>query len=137
MSSTILRTATRYLLPLMLLFSVVILLQGHNKPGGGFIGGLIASAGFALHAMAYGPSATRALLRVDLTGLMGCGLLLAIASGMVGPVLGKPFLTGVWTSIDAPGLDPLKVGTPVSFDIGVYLVVIGVVMTLVLSLLED
>jgi multicomponent Na+:H+ antiporter subunit B len=137
MSSVILRTATRYMLPLLVLFSVVILLQGHNRPGGGFIGGLIAAAGFSLHAMAYGPASARAMLRIDLSILLGAGLLLAIASGLVGPVLGLPFMTGVWTSLPWPGGEYLKVGTPFTFDVGVYLVVLGTVMTMVLALLED
>jgi multicomponent Na+:H+ antiporter subunit B len=137
MSSVILRTATRYMLPLLVLFSVVILLQGHNRPGGGFIGGLIAAAGFSLHAMAYGPASARAILRIDLSVLLGIGLIVALVSGLIGPLLGLPFMTGVWTSVPWPGGEALKIGTPVTFDIGVYIVVLGTVMTMVLALLED
>lgn len=137
MNSGILQTATRYLLPILLLFSIVVLLQGHNQPGGGFIGGLIASAAFALHAMSFGPVATRRVLRTDLTAVTGVGLFFAIAAGIVGIVLGDPFLTGEWTSIGVAGMEPVKVGTPVLFDLGVYVVVFGVVMSMVLALLED
>ena len=80
MNSTILRTATRFLLPLLLLFALVIFLQGHNKPGGGFIGGLTASCAFALWAVAEGVAAARERLRVDPRTLIAFGLGLALAT---------------------------------------------------------
>lgn len=135
--STILRTAARAVVPLMVVFSFVILLRGHNNPGGGFIGGLIASSGMVLHGLAFGPGRTRRLLRVNMVTVMAAGLLLAIASGVVGLLMGTPFLTGYWTGVPVPGLGELKVGTPVTFDIGVYLVVVGVVTHVVLTLLEE
>ncbi|MBX3363828.1 MAG: Na+/H+ antiporter subunit B [Phycisphaeraceae bacterium] len=137
MNSTILQTATRYLLPLLLVVSLVIMLQGHNKPGGGFIGALIGAAGFALHGMAFGPKATRTALRVDLVWLMAAGLAMAIASGLFAVVEGSAFLTGQWGSVHVPGFGSIKVGTPLLFDIGVYCVVLGVVMSIVLALLEE
>ena len=57
MNSLILNTATRFLVALMLVFSIYLLWRGHNEPGGGFVGGLIAAIGFALYAIAYGPAA--------------------------------------------------------------------------------
>ncbi|HRQ71736.1 MAG TPA: Na+/H+ antiporter subunit B [Phycisphaerales bacterium] len=137
MNSTILQTATRYLLPLLLVFSIVVMLQGHNKPGGGFIGGLIGAAGFALHGMAFGPRATRTALRADLVVVMALGLAFALVAGSLALASGQPFLTGLWVSVPFPGFGEVKVGTPLVFDIGVYFVVIGVVMTIVLSLLEE
>ncbi|HYI68762.1 MAG TPA: MnhB domain-containing protein [Skermanella sp.] len=71
MDSLILRTATRLLLSLMLLFSFFILLRGHNEPGGGFIGGLIAASAFALHSIAFGPRALRDLLVFDPRSIAG------------------------------------------------------------------
>jgi len=133
--SLILSTATRYLLPLLLLFSVFLLLRGHNEPGGGFVGGLVAAAAFALHAIAYGVAMTRRLLGVDPRMLMGLGLLTAVSSGLFGLALGAPFMTGFWSKGTLPVLG--KVGTPLLFDIGVYLVVIGVVLTIVFALSEE
>lgn len=137
MNSTILQTATRYLLPMLLVISVVVLFQGHNLPGGGFIAGLIGSSGLALHGMAFGPKATREALRINPATVMGAGLAVALGSGLYAVVMGLPLLTGVWFSFEVPGLKSIKVGTPVFFDIGVYLVVLGVVMSIVLSLLEE
>ncbi|MFD1008536.1 MULTISPECIES: Na+/H+ antiporter subunit B [Oceanisphaera] len=134
-SSIILQTSTRMLVPLLLLFSIFLLLRGHNEPGGGFIAGLVASSAFALHLFAFDASSTKKLLKVESQLLMGVGLILALLSGMVGVVFrGQPFLTSQWANIYVPGIGDLAVSTPLIFDIGVYLVVIGVVSTILLSL---
>ncbi|MBX3386366.1 MAG: Na+/H+ antiporter subunit B [Phycisphaeraceae bacterium] len=137
MNSTILQTATRYLLPMLLVISVVVLFQGHNLPGGGFIAGLIGASGLALHGMAFGPKSTREALRINPATVMGVGLAAALGSGLFAVFMGLPLLTGIWFNLEVPGLKTIKVGTPVIFDIGVYLVVLGVVMAIVLSLLEE
>lgn len=137
MNSLILRTATRFALPLMLLFSVVVLLQGHNKPGGGFIGGLVASAALALHALAFEAASTRRMIGIDLRTMIGAGLVIALASGFVPVALGRPFMTGMWTSVSIGGGDPIKVGTPLLFDLGVFILVIGVTQLMVLTFLES
>jgi multicomponent Na+:H+ antiporter subunit B len=136
MSSLILSTATRYLLPLLLLFSIFLLLRGHNDPGGGFVGGLVAAAALALYGLAFGPVEARRLLKVEPRHLIGIGLLLALSSGLVAVLfLGQPFMTGVWSSIELPALG--KPGTPLLFDLGVYLVVVGVTLTILVALSED
>ena len=136
MDSLILRSAARLLLPLLLLFSVFLLLRGHNEPGGGFSGGLVAAAAFALLTIATDVPTTRRTLRMSPRIFIGAGLLVAIASGAVGLVGGGAFLTGLWVELPLPSGAKLAVGTPLLFDIGVYLVVIGVVLTIVLSLME-
>lgn len=137
MTSLILSTATRFLLPLFLLFSIFILLRGHNEPGGGFVGGLMAAAAFALHAIAYDVENTRRLLGIDPRNLIALGLLVAMGSGMISLFLGEPFMTGQWTKVTLWPVGDLDIGTPLFFDIGVYLVVIGVTLTIILSLAEE
>lgn len=134
-SSLILSTATRYLLPLMLLFSLFLLLRGHNEPGGGFVGGLVTAAAFALYAIAYGVARARRGLRVDPRTLIAGGLLLAAGSGVLSLMKGDPFLTGWWSVREVPVLE--KVGTPLLFDTGVYLVVVGTTLTILFSLAEE
>jgi multicomponent Na+:H+ antiporter subunit B len=136
MQSVILKTATRILMPMLLLFSAFILFRGHNLPGGGFIGGLVASATFILHSYAYDAQSTRALLRISPRTLIGVGLLLALGSGCVSLVSGKPFMTGRWGEIHIGTEEVWHLGTPVFFDLGVYLVVIGAVLTIILTLAE-
>lgn len=137
MFSLVLRTAIRYLLPLMLLFSVFLLLRGHNEPGGGFTGGLVAAAAFALYALANGVRAARSILQLDVHTLMGAGLLLALGSGLVSWLVGLPFLTGVWGALNTPWRVVIELGTPMFFDIGVYLVVLGVALMILLTLAEE
>jgi multicomponent Na+:H+ antiporter subunit B len=136
MDSLILRTATRLLLSLMLLFSFFILLRGHNEPGGGFIGGLIAASAFALHSIAYGPRALRDLLVFDPRSIAGTGMLFAIAAGLCSALAGDVFLKAEWLHW-GQGDGAFHVGTPLVFDVGVFLVVIGAVLTIVLALEEE
>ena len=136
MQSVILSTATRILMPMLLLFSAFILFRGHNLPGGGFIGGLVASATFILHAYAYDVRSTLALLRISPRTLIGVGLLLALGSGCVSLFTGEPFMTGRWGEIHIATEEIWHLGTPIFFDLGVYLVVIGAVLTIILTLAE-
>ena len=137
MISIILRTATRLLFTLLLLFSIFILLRGHNEPGGGFIAGLVTGGAFVLYAFAYDVTAARRALRIEPLALIGAGLLLATGSGFLPLFSGAPFLTGKWVSLDWLDGEPIKIGTPIIFDIGVYLVVIGVTLTIIFNLAEE
>jgi len=135
MPSLILSAAARALFPLILLFSVFLLLRGHNDPGGGFIGGLAAACGFALWAVAEGPTAARRLLRAPPHTLIAVGLAVALASGLLGLFRGEPFLTAAWPPLVLPVVG--KVGTPVVFDAGVYLVVVGITTAILFALMEE
>ena len=137
MTSLILSTAARYLLPLLLLFSFFILIRGHNEPGGGFIGGLVAAAAFALNAIAFDARSTRRTLRIDPRMLIPAGLSIALVSGIIPLFYGDRFMTGKWFSVFVPGLEQLDIGTPLLFDCGVYLLVLGVALTMILTLTEE
>ena len=132
--SVILVTSIRYLLPLLLLFSFFLLLRGHNEPGGGFVGGLTAAAAIALYALAFGSAQARRILGVDLRTLLAIGLTCAISAGLLGLAAGAPFLTGLWDTRSVPVVG--KLGTPFLFDVGVYLVVIGVTLKILFTLME-
>lgn len=136
-NSLILQTSTNYMLPLLLLFSIFLLFGGHNEPGGGFVAGLVAAAAFALYAMAYDVPRTRRAVRVDLRTIVGIGLAFGGASGAVSVVLGEPYLTGYWLEFPVLGLGEIKIGTPLIFDIGVYLVVFSVTLMMILALAEE
>jgi multicomponent Na+:H+ antiporter subunit B len=134
MTSLILRTATRYLFPLIILFSIYALLRGHNDPGGGFVGGLAAASAYILYALAFDARSARTLLRVDSLSLIGWGLLISLASGGLSYLTGKPFLTAEWGSLKLAENWEVKIGSPLFFDLGVYLVVLGVTVTIILAL---
>lgn len=137
MDSVILKTAIRFLLPLILLSSVFLFLRGHNEPGGGFVGGLVATGAIALYAMAHGVPAARQIVRASPRSLVGCGLLLSLISGMMPLLAGRPFLTGLWFQIDLEAVGDLYLGTPLLFDLGVYCVVTGVTLAFIFLLLEE
>lgn len=129
MSTLIFRTIAPVLTVVMLLYSLIVLLRGHNDAGGGFIGGLIAASAVSVLGMAMGVGHVRRVLRINPIVIAGLGVLLAVASGLVSAVVGAPFLTGLWL--------PLHFfGTPGLFDVGVYLVVFGAVSAVILAL-ED
>jgi multisubunit Na+/H+ antiporter MnhB subunit len=135
MSSLIVRTATRYLAPLLLLFSCFLLWRGHHEPGGGFVGGLVAATAFVLIALAEGPAAARRTLRVRPTRLVPAGLAISVAAGAAALLQGRPLLTGLWSKSGDPG--GLALGTPLLFDLGVYVTVMGVTLAILLALMEE
>lgn len=132
MDSLILRVATRILAALMMMFSVFVLLRGHNDPGGGFIGGLLAATGIALSSLADGPAMVRRVLRIEPRLIAMIGVLTAVSSGLIAALSGDVFLTGVWGYVLG-----ITLGSPMMFDTGVYLVVIGAVMAMLLALEEE
>lgn len=132
----VLRTAARAVLPLLIVFAFFLFLRGHDQPGGGFVAGLVAAAGVALYAMAYDARTARRLLRVPSRSLMASGLMVALLAAAFG-TWAAPILTGQWTVLALPGGSDLKVGTPLFFDFGVFLVVLGVASALATALLEE
>lgn len=136
MTSLILQTASRALQPLMLFVSLVLLLRGHDEPGGGFVGGLLGGAAFGLHSLAFGVRSARASLRVDPRGLVAAGLVLAVAVAVLPLALGKPLLTSLWVTTPWLG-DEVELGSPLAFDAGVYLIVAGVALSSLFALEEE
>lgn len=136
MNTIIFRTAAPILSALMLVFSVFVLLRGHNEPGGGFIGGLIGASALAIYAIAAGADQVRKALRVHPIQLAGLGVVLAAISGLLSLPFEVPFLTGLWWIFDLDGAE-VALSTPLLFDIGVYAVVVGAVGTMALALEDD
>ena len=138
MTSLIVRAATRILVGLLLVFSLWMLLRGHNAPGGGFIGGLLGATGFILYAVAHGCPAARAALRVDPRTIAMAGVGVALASGLASMLGAAAPFTGLWLFIGATAESKgLPLSTILVFDVGVYLVVLGSVLTLVFALEEE
>jgi multisubunit Na+/H+ antiporter MnhB subunit len=139
MNSLILSTATRVLMPIILLLSVFVFYRGHNQPGGGFIGGLLAATAFALLEKAEGRVAAERALRFRPQSIAAVGLGCALVSGLWGGLLAGTFLKGMWplVTIDEFGnKHGLPLGSIPLFDLGVYLVVLGTVCAILFAL-ED
>jgi multicomponent Na+:H+ antiporter subunit B len=133
MNSLIFRTVAPLIVATMLVFSVYVCLRGHNEPGGGFIGGLIAASAIAVLGMAMGAHEARRALWVDPLTVAGLGLTIAVLSGLLSIFNGNPFMTSIWLYLNL-GETEVPLSTPLVFDIGVYLVVFGTIASIVLAL---
>ncbi|MEM8663937.1 MAG: Na(+)/H(+) antiporter subunit B [Pseudomonadota bacterium] len=136
MSTLIFRTIAPYLAVLMLLFSLFVLLRGHNLPGGGFIGGLIAASAIAIYGIAFGVGPVRRAMVINPNTLAGIGVVMSALAGVMAVFASKPFLTGLWYLPTVSGVK-LPLSNVLIFDIGVYLVVVGSVAAIALALEES
>ena len=137
MRSVILKTATRLMVGLIMIFAVYLLLRGHHEPGGGFAAALVAGTGFALFAIAEGPRNVREAVRFEPIFIAMSGLGLAALSGFPAALMHRPFLTGIWWTPGDSENAEMIIGTPVVFDTGVFLAVLGAILSILLALEED
>lgn len=129
-----LRTFAQIILPLTLLFGIYVFLRGHNEPGGGFIAGLIVASALVAQYMANGIEAAERRLQLPIHGIIGAGLLIALGTGLVSMVFGVPFLTSAFTHLDLPVIGDIEIASAIAFDLGVFLVVVGSTMLILLNL---
>ena len=123
--SVIVDTVARLVVHSALLLGVYLLFAGHNQPGGGFIGGLVASAALAVGYVAGGIDDVRQLLRVRPWTVVGAGLLVAAVTALVPLLLGGALLEGDYVELSPPGVGSMKLTSALAFDSGVFLVVVG------------
>jgi multicomponent Na+:H+ antiporter subunit B len=137
MNSIILQSASRYLFVPLILISLFVLYRGHNLPGGGFIGGLLAASAVTLTTLASGVQAARKRLRCSPLTLIAAGLGVALSSAFWSLFAGKTFFSGLWLpSFSLPLLGKVHLGTPLIFDVGVYLAVVGFALAVIFELEE-
>lgn len=135
MRTIILATAIRILLPVFLAFSFYLFFRGHDKPGGGFIAGLVTSIGFIFHMIAFGVKKTKDTYNIHTFGLMGIGLAFTLLAATLSLFNGGEFFDALWLESKFPLVG--KLGTPILFDFGVYLVVVGAILITVFTLFEE
>ncbi|MCG8550888.1 MAG: Na(+)/H(+) antiporter subunit B [Desulfobacterales bacterium] len=131
MKSVIFRTTAHIVIGIMLLFSLYLLFRGHNEPGGGFIGALIAVIAFALLILSESPRYVRKRIGLPPGMIALTGIGLSLGSGFFAAFSGKTYLTGLWYK------NVITVGTPLLFDVGVYLAITGGVLSILLDLSEE
>jgi len=134
MHPVVMASLTRLLLPLALLVSIFILLRGHNQPGGGFIAGLITAVALIMQYLANGVTWTQSRLPANMHPLIAAGLFLATLTGLGSLLTGHPFLTSAFTYLDWPLLGKFEIASAMAFDIGVYLVVVGATLLILIHL---
>jgi multicomponent Na+:H+ antiporter subunit B len=134
MNSLILQIASKYLKAILMAFAVVALLRGHNYPGGGFIGGLLAALSIVYSSLAFSSEDIKKRLWIQPEQYIGMGLLLILLSFLPSLFQKEPLMKGVWATIEVPIINEIKIGTPLIFDIGVFLAVIGVILMFLFTL---
>ena len=134
MNSQILKAAARILSALLVVFSLFMLVRGHNAPGGGFIGGLVAASAFALLAMSHGVGTARRALRLPPESVAALGVAVALLAGAVPLLWGEAPFAALWLILGEKGGGGLPLSTVLLFDFGVWLVVLGSVLALVFGL---
>lgn len=132
--SFMMEVATRILFPSMITLSLYFFFAGHNAPGGGFAGGLVAALAFMLRYLAGGREELEEALPVDASRVLGTGLILSSGAVIAPMILGRPSLSSANTDIELPLIGTVHVVSPVIFDAGVYLIVIGLVLHILRSL---
>jgi multicomponent Na+:H+ antiporter subunit B len=136
-SPLVLQVAARYVPPLLILFSLFLLFRGHDLPGGAFTGGLVATTAFSLYAIADDVATARRAIRFHPRVVIAGGLAVMGAAAVLPLLAGEPLLTAVWLDLTLPGGRGLTVGSPLLFEIGVYLVVLGATVAIVLLMAEE
>lgn len=131
------QTITRIVTLIILAFSVYLFLAGHNNPGGGFIGGLMTASAIFLLYLAFDMKKIKKEIPIYSTTLIGGGLLCAVGTGISTMLFGYPFLTHFFEYFQFPILGEVELTTALGFDLGVYLVVIGIALTIILTIAED
>ena len=132
--SVILQVVTRLLFHAILLFSIYLLFSGHNAPGGGFAAGLVAGLGLAVRYLAGGRTELNGAAPVDAGFVLGAGLFVAVGTGVAAMLLGGEFLQSATLDFHLPLLGHVHFVTSVFFDVGVYLIVVGLVLDILRSL---
>lgn len=133
----ILRTTTSLIAFILLGFAVYLLLAGHSAPGGGFVGGLMTASAFVLMNMAYGMEKMKKILPINFRTLIPIGMLIAVATGIGSFVFDVPFLSHTFGYFTLPILGEVELATAMIFDLGVYVTVLGVTMTIILTIAND
>lgn len=136
MRSVVLRAAASVLHPVLLLFSLFLLVRGHEEPGGGFSAGLVSASAYIFYGAAHGVRASRRLLRLRPLTVLVAGLAVALTTALLPVLLGGTVLGASWWEGSLPLWGELKLGTPLAFDVGVYLTVAGATLTTFYAVME-
>ena len=133
----ILDTSIRILYPSILVLALYFVFSGHNRPGGGFVGGLVVGAGLALRYVSGGAAAVRSTFRLPPHVILGLGLFLASFTALLPLLLGGTILEHGDVEFHLPVFDKVKVTSALSFDLGVDFVVIGLILMAFAAFGED
>ncbi|MFJ8063512.1 Na(+)/H(+) antiporter subunit B [Psychrobacillus sp. NPDC096426] len=136
-NDVILRTVSKIVVFIILTFGVYLFLSGHNTPGGGFIGGLVLASAIVLLYLSGDMETVKKSLPLDFKLVAAFGVLLATATGFGSIFFGVQFMSQTFAYFDLPIFGKTELTTVTIFEAGVALAVVGVVVTIILSISED
>jgi multicomponent Na+:H+ antiporter subunit A len=136
-NDVLLQSVAKVAFVIIITFSVYLFFAGHNHPGGGFIGALMAAAGLVLLSIAFGTEFVEKVLPVDYRKLIAAGISIAFLTGIGSFVFDVPFLTQTFGYFELPVMGKTELTTATLFDLGVYLSVIGVTMNIIFTIGRD
>lgn len=136
-NDVMLQTATKVVIFIILLFAVHIFFAGHYTPGGGFVGGLLTASAIVLLMLAFDLDTVKKILPVNYVIMTAVGLLIAVGTASASIVFDVPFFTHAFDYFDLPLFGKTSLHSAALFDLGVYLVVVGVTMTIIQTIGED
>jgi len=136
-NDVMLRTATKVVTFIILMFAVHIFFAGHYTPGGGFVGGLLTASAIVLLMLAFDIKTVKNIIPFNYVVMTSIGLILSIATAGASIFFNVPFFTHAYDYFDLPLLGKTSLHSAALFDLGVYLVVVGVTMTIIQTIGED
>lgn len=136
-NEVILQSVSKIVIFIILTLALYLFFSGHNAPGGGFIGGLVLASSFVLMLLAFDIETVRNGVPVDFMLVAAIGALIVLLSGVGAIVFGEPFLSHTFAYFDVPFFGEIELTTVTVFETGVALAVVGVVVTIILSISED
>ncbi len=136
-NNMMLQVAIRFISLIIFAFSIYLFLAGHNNPGGGFIGGLMTAISLLVLYLAFDMKTIKDVIRLNFTVFIGIGLLFAVGTGIISMLFGYQFLKHFFDTFQLPIFGEVELTTALLFDLGVYLVVVGAALTIILNIAED
>lgn len=136
-NEVLLQTVTKVIVFIILTLAVYLFFSGHNNPGGGFVGGLVLASSFVLMLLAFDIETIKQGIPVDFKLVAAAGAAIVVLTGISSILIGEPFLTQTFTLFNIPVFGEIEVSTVTLFEAGVSLAVVGVVVTIILSISED
>ena len=136
-NDVMLQTATKVVTFIILLFAVHIFFAGHYTPGGGFVGGLLTASAIVLLMLAFDLETVNKILPINYVTMTAIGLLVALGTAAASIIFDVPFFTHAYNYFDLPLFGETSLHSAALFDLGVYLVVVGVTMTIIQTIGED
>lgn len=136
-NDVMLQTATKVVTFIILMFAVHIFFAGHYTPGGGFVGGLLTTSAIVLLMLSFDIATVKKILPINYVTMTAIGLLISLATASGAIIFDVPFFTHAFGYFDLPLFGKTSLHSAMLFDAGVYLVVVGVTMTIIQTIGED